>query len=185
MIAAGTVMIGESSYWKEPLLRTTKRLRRFKTATSELTERQLANIERDIFIGFFSVRKLFGASTKVTDATRLLKVQLLWYPNLSEVNWRNNHRIDELYDFNQKHYETRDVQFIAGRIIHSFIYIPYGDEQGGIEGIFFTSDIDRNKKLYEMTIDDVITIFEQVGNDYPTDIHWCKNPDGTETMTIS
>ena len=107
MIAAGTVMIGESSYWKEPLLRTTKRLRRFKTATSELTERQLANIERDIFIGFFSVRKLFGASTKVTDATRLLKVQLLWYPNLSEVNWRNNHRIDELYDFNHDRISVR------------------------------------------------------------------------------
>jgi hypothetical protein len=114
-----------------------------------------------------------------------MPVQLLWHPNLSEVNWRNNHRIDELYDLNQTHHETRDVQFVAGRIIHSFIYIPYSDERGGLAGIFFTSDIDRNKKLYEMTIDDVITIFNRVGNDYPTNIQWRKNPDGTETMTIS
>jgi hypothetical protein len=111
-------MIGESSYWKKPLLNIAKRLRRFKTNT-EITEAQLATIERDIFIGFFSVRKLFDAITKVTDATKLSKVQLLWHPNLKAVTWRNNHRIEELYDLDEQHYETRDFQFIAGRIIHS------------------------------------------------------------------
>jgi hypothetical protein len=59
------------------------------------------------------------------------------------------------------------------------------NEQGGLDGIFFTSDIDRNKKLYAMKIDDVISIFERVGNDNPTEIHWSKHPDGTETMKIS
>lgn len=176
-------MIRESSYWKKPLLSIAKRLRRFKT-DAEITERQLANIERDIFIGFFSVRKLLDAITKVTDATRLFQVQLSWYPNLKAVNWRNNHRIEELYDLNEHHCEMRDLQFVAGKIIHSFIYIPYAQEDGGLDGVFFTSDIDKNKKLYAMSIDDVITVFERVGNDHPHAIHWRRHADGTETMAI-
>jgi hypothetical protein len=177
-------MIEESADWKEPLLKMAKRLRSLKT-TEHLTEKSLAQIERDIFIGFYSVRKLLDAITRVTDATKSLQAQVSWYPNVIPVSWRNSHRIDKNYDLNKQQQETRDLEFIAGRIIHSFIFMPYIEEHGGLGGIFFTSDIDRNKKLYAMKIDDVITVFERIGNDYPTEIHWAKLPTGEETTTVS
>ena len=164
-------MIWESEDWKKPLLQMAKRLAFLKKA-EDLTEKQLAQIERDIFIGFDSVRKLLESITKLTDATKALQIQVSWYPNLSPVTWRNNHRLEILYDFGKPHQETRDLRFICGRIIHSFIFAPYVGDEGGLDGIMFTSDIDRNKRLYAMEIDDVITVFKCVGNDYPSDVHW-------------
>jgi len=61
-------MISESWYWKEPLLEAAERLRSFKRAR-ELHGEDLATIERDN-VGFHSIRKLFEAVAKVTDATK-------------------------------------------------------------------------------------------------------------------
>lgn len=175
-------MISESWYWKKPLLEMAERLRSLKSV-HELSEKQLIQIERDIFIGFYSVRKLLETITKVTDATKSSRVQVTWYPNRKPVNWRNNHRIDELYDFEKKFKETRDVWFISSRIIHSFIFTPYVGEQGGLAGIMFTSDNDKDTKLYSMDIDDVTKVFERVGNDDPTRVEWQKNPETADETT--
>jgi hypothetical protein len=84
-------MISESWYWKQPLLETAQRLTLLKSAT-DVSEEQLVQFEKDIFIGFYSVRKLFEAQTKVTDATKEAKFDLNWHPNKGEmVTWRNSH----------------------------------------------------------------------------------------------
>lgn len=177
-------MIWESSYWKQPLLEMAGRLRALKSAT-ELSEEQLVQIEKDILIGFYSVRKLFETVTKVTDATKQSRIELAWYPNRRSVNWRNNHKIDELYDLGTVSKETRDLWFVSGRIIHSFVFAPLIEEAGGLGGILFTSDTDRNKKLYSMGIDTVIDVFELVGNDDPTTIEWHRDADtGEETTKV-
>jgi hypothetical protein len=176
-------MIWESWYWKQPLLKMAERLRDLKSPQT-LSEEQLVQIEKDLFIGFYSVRKLFETGTKVTDSTKTKKVQITWYPNKKPVNWRNNHCIDELYALDQQHGETRDLWFVSGRIIHSFIFAPVvEDETGGLVGIFFTSDTDKDKKLYFMDIDTVIHVFELVGHDDPTTIEWKRNPETGEETT--
>jgi len=177
-------MIWESWYWKKPLIEMADRLKKFKTA-GDLDEEILAQIERDVFIGFYSVRKLIETITKITDATKSMRMQLCWYPNIKHVNWRNNHKIDELYDLRKKKKETRDIVFVCGRIIHSFIFTPVLDESG-LDGIFFTSDLDMQKKLYFLEVDDVVRIFECVGHDDPTAITWKRNQTtGEEQATVS
>lgn len=177
-------MISKSWYWKLPLIETAERLRSFQTA-SDLNEEQLTAIERDVFIGFYSVRKLFETITKVTDATKHLQVQVSWYPNRKHVTWRNSHRVHELYDLAKQLKERRDVWFISSIIIHSFIFTPYVEDQGGLAGIMFTSDRDKDIKLYSMDIDDVIAVFECVGNDDPTTIEWRRNAEtGKETTLV-
>jgi hypothetical protein len=61
------------------------------------------------------------------------------------VNWRNNHPIDKLYDFEKEYQETRDLEFIYGRFIHSFVFTPYLTEENRLAGILFTSDRDKIK----------------------------------------
>jgi hypothetical protein len=178
-------MIWESEDWKKPLRQMAKRLRSLKNA-DDLTEKNLTQIERDLFIGFYSIRKLFDAVVKVTNATRSSHVKVSWYPNLRPVDWRNNHRIESLYDFKRKRQESRDLQFIAGRIIHSFIFAPFVGEQGGLGGIFFTSDVDKDKKLYAMEIDEVITAFERVGTDGVSKIYRDRDPKtGKDILKLS
>jgi hypothetical protein len=175
-------MIAESSYWKQPLLEMAERLISLKTC-GDLGEEQMAQVERDVFIGFYSVRKLFEAFAKVTDTTRAAKVLVLWHPNRQPVNWRNSHKLNELYDFDSSTYEHRDVVFICGRIIHSFIFSPCTDDQG-LCGIFFNSDNDKQSRLYYMPVDEVISIFQRVGNDYPSELHWQEGDGGGKETTI-
>jgi hypothetical protein len=179
-------MIHKSGYWKKQLLEIAERLRSLKTVDpEELVEDDdwFSQIEIDIFIGFYSVRKLCDAVMLVTDATKSRTFSIAWHPNLEPVTLINHHRVDELYDFDTRRQETRDVQFICGRIIHSFVFMPYAEEQG-LAGILFASDTDKHKKLYAMKIDDVITLFERVGNDDPTDIHWHRTPTGEEITEV-
>jgi hypothetical protein len=178
-------MIWESSDWKEPLLLIANRLRKLKTS-GELTEKQLARVERDIFIGFYSVRKLIETITKITDDTKAMKVDVEYYlyNQIKPVTLLNWHRIEEFYDFGEVHNESRDIKFICGRIIHSFIFMPLTDENG-LTGILFTSDIDKHKKLYSLNIDEVIKIFKRIGNDYPYSEQWTINPEtGEETIIV-
>lgn len=68
--------------------------------------------------------------------------------------------------------------------MHSFIFSPVFNDQG-IEGIFFTSDTDKDKKLYFLPIDTVVEIFERVGHDYPKHISCNYDPDtGKETTVV-
>lgn len=176
-------MIWESWHWKRPLIETAQRLRALKDA-AEPSEEQFVQLEKDIFIGFYSVRKLFETQTKVTDVTRATKLEVSWHANKGKrVTWRNNHKLDELYDLSQMSTEIRDAGFICGRIIHSFVFAPViGDK--GLEAVLFTSDTDKDKRLYSLHIDRVIELFELVGNDDPTEVHWQRDPDTDEEITV-
>lgn len=178
-------MIPDGYYWKKPLLEMARRLKK-SNAFAEPSDAQLARIERDVFIGFYSVRKLIESEAKVTDAIKRMKVNVEWYPNRLPVTWRNNHRIDDLYDLSSPGKEIRDIEFVCGRIIHSFVFVPVWDEHGhGLATFMFTSDIDRNKKLYSLSVDEVIQIFESFGSNYPRNIIWRIDPvTGDETTLI-
>lgn len=174
-------MIFESQYWKQPLLESATRFRSF-TCSKELIEEDLVCIEKDIFVGFYSIRKLMD-TVKISDSTKKYKLQFISYPNIEKVNWLNNHKLDELYDFDKNIEETRDLRFVCNQIIHSFIFMSNENEDGGLGGILFTSDRDKDKKLYSLPIDLVINVFEIVGNDYPAHSVTVRDPETGELDT--
>ena len=177
-------MISESWSWKRPLLQAADQFHELKSAV-ELTDEQLSQLEREIFIGFYSVRKLFDAVAMITDATKAMVINLEWHPNLEAVTWRNSHKISEAYDLSVSNYETRDVRFICGRIIHSFVFAHCVEADGGFAGIFFASDIDKDSKLYFLHTDKIIDIFQRVGNDDPVNIVWSKDQQtGKEKLVV-
>ena len=159
-------MIWESCYWKDPLLESATRLCEYSESTS-LEESQLVQIEKDIFIGFYTIRKLMD-TIKIKDSTRNIKAQLQWSPNIKLVDILNSHRINELYDLKQTSQETRNLKFLCDQIIHSYIFMPAQNEKGGLFGFHFTSDRKKQEKLFYISVQDVINIFNLVGNDYPT-----------------
>ncbi|WP_027390599.1 hypothetical protein [Chrysiogenes arsenatis] len=174
-------MIWESCYWKEPLLESALRLSEYSGSES-LDESQLVQIEKDIFVGFYTIRKLMD-TVKITDSTRDLKVQIDWSPNIKQVDLLNNHRIDELYDLNKVGKEERKLKFICDQIVHSYIFMPEENEYGGLAGFYFTSDKDRQKKIFYIAVQGVIDIFNVVGNDYPSGSEYIRNPETGEFYT--
>jgi hypothetical protein len=176
-------VIHESYYWKQPLLDSSKRFEEYQSF-SDIDAETYVQIEKDIFIGFYSIRKLLDTDTKVTDDLKTRKHKLSWYKHIGdEVTWRNNHKLDELYEFCKTHEEERDLWFIASRIVHGFIFNIIVNENGGFDGILFTSDTDKNKKLYMLTVEQVIALFELVGNNDVTQIRWHRCPETGKGIT--
>jgi len=112
-------MIWESSYWKEPLIKAADWLRRvrFRENTREVT---FVRIEKEIFVGFYAIRKLLDTVT-VADSTKKQTYELVWYPNIRSVDMLNWHRLEELYNMKRERKETRDIRFICNLFIPKLI----------------------------------------------------------------
>lgn len=173
-------MITESYYWKKPLLTGANFIRKYMDEEN-ITDAQFARIEREIFIGFYTVRKLLEATGKVSPETRDLQVSLKCYPKRSGqplVDWYNRSEFWELYDLEDGRCERRDLLYVANQMVHSFIFVLSGHDDG--HGAFFTSDRDKKSRLSFITTSEIVRIFEIVGNDYPSGFNAWRDPDTGE-----
>jgi len=168
-------MITESYYWKKPLLTGAKVIRKHMDS-EDVSEAQFAQIEREIFIGFYAIRKLLEATGKVSVETRVMKVALKRYKKRAGqpiVDWYNRSEFWELYDLDKPAQELRDLLYVAHRMVHSYIFILCGDDDG--HGAFFTSDRDKDTRLHFIGTDEIVRVFEVVGQDYPSSFHACRD----------
>ncbi len=177
-------MIFESSYWKDDLLKIAERMKR-RQVQKRWTERSLANLEKDVFIAFYSIRKLFEArklSINVTDSP----VNLTSYKAISEVTRLNKHKIDEKFDLSNGSDEKQKLIFLCNQLIHSYIFeIGVEEETNGLSSIFFCSDRERNRKLYQLELSELLRILESVGTDYPTAYMWTYEDNEKDYRVVS
>lgn len=166
-------MICESHYWKRPLLRTATWLERWRL-DENVSERDLARIERELFVGFYAIRKLLE-TFKVSPSTRQRTYLLVWSPGIGTADYMNWHRLDEHFDLDDLHEERHDLMFLCNQFIHSFIFLPTIDEDGALGGVYIASDRIKKYKLYFIDIAQIVDAFRTVGRDYPTRLHLRRN----------
>ncbi|HDR8995990.1 TPA: hypothetical protein QDB01_001892 [Burkholderia vietnamiensis] len=166
-------MISESHYWKRPLLRTATWLERWRL-DENVSERDLARIERELFVGFYAIRKLLE-TFKVSPSTRQRTYLLVWSPGIGTADYMNWHRLDEHFDLDDLHEERHDLMFLCNQFIHSFIFLPTIDEDGALGGVYIASDRIKKYKLYFIDIAQIVDAFRTVGRDYPTRLHLRRN----------
>lgn len=173
-------MITESYYWKRPLLTGAAIIRKYMDK-EDITDAQFARIEREVFIGFYAVRKLLEATGKVGPETRDMKVALKWYPKRPlqpVVDWYNRGEFWELYNLEDPRGEQRDLLYVAHRMVHSFIFVLSGDDDG--HGAFFTSDRDKETRLNFLSTDEIVRVFQAVGSDDPSGFRAWRDKDTGE-----
>ncbi len=160
-------MIYESSYWKDDLLKIARRMSQ-RINQQRWTERSWVNVEKDIFIAFYIIRKLLEAK-KLMTALESLSIELNVFPTLGKaVNRYNRHKIDELYNFCETVEQKKKLQFVCNQIVHSYVFsIEIDEESGGLKSILFCSDQERNKCLYSLSAKTMVDIFMQIGNSDP------------------
>lgn len=161
-------MIWESRFWKEDLARLALQLQR-RRAQRRWPERSLAKLEKEVFIGFYAIRKLLEAERL---SERLTKTQVpieafrhTGAARITKFNW--NRKVFDAYDFEKPLKERVTVKFLCDQVIHSYIYKEVFDDKGGLFGFLISSDWERSKKLYRVSIADLIKLFTSVGRDYP------------------
>ena len=169
-------MIWESGYWKVPLLSAAKWL--CAVRLSERTcESTYVRIEKEIFFGFYSIRKLLD-TVKVSNATKATTYKLTWSPNVKPVDDLNWHQLDKCYDLSTEHTEIRDIRYLCDQFIHSYVFIVAGEFR--IDGIYVASDRVRNKKVYFVPLPHILHAFRLIGRDYPSTLVHVKDPNTGE-----
>ncbi len=162
-------MIWDSVYWKNDLLRMAKEMTRKKNMLI-WRDRSFAKFEKDIFYTFFAIRKLAEAN-KLSDDTVSMAIKLrICPPKLSNVTNSNWHNIERFFYLNRREDGEKTLKFVCDQMIHSYIFCPVFDENNMLEGVLFSSDFQRNKKLFFVDIDTVITILNICGNDFPNKV---------------
>ena len=121
-------------------------------------------------LGFYSIRKLIEAK-KLSDSVVNQNITASAYTwkgqPVTRVNWLD---VDKLYNFDSPQAITKNLMFFCNQFIHSYIFLESFNDVHELDGVFVSSDKKRCQALYSLEIDEIIRIFEQVGNDYPTNI---------------
>jgi hypothetical protein len=155
-------MIWDSQPWKTEvarfaaLLRKRKRQKRWhKTAN--------AKVEQGVFYLAYAVRKLIEAK-KISDEVEARRVNVDEHAPLGEaVDFMNWHKLDKLYDLASSKPSDLSVLDFCNQVIHSFVFsILWHEEAGGIEGFFISSDRQRAKGLFHVSLDEVLELTDAI-----------------------
>jgi hypothetical protein len=170
-------MIYESRFWKDDLIKQANFLRA-KTKQRRWTEASSARLEQAIMLGFYSIRKLVE-SQKLSNAVINQKITASVYvwkgKPVTRINWV---KIDELYDLEKPKTVSKDLLFFCHQFVHSYVFWEYFEEDTRfVEGVFVSSDRERHRNLYSLSISQIIALFEQIGNDYPENFALVYNPE--------
>lgn len=162
-------MIHVSSYWKEDLIKLADKLL-LRMVQKRWGEKNFFTLEKEIFLGFYSVRKLIESkkvSEKLTNKSYV--VQKLNFVGDPEVIIPKSADSDFNLIRDAEKSSLTTVQ-ICNQIIHSYHFIPFFPNGKNLIGFFFCSDFERKKCLYLITIFEVSDIFKTIGQNYPNRI---------------
>ncbi|MEX2485054.1 MAG: hypothetical protein WED10_10855 [Brumimicrobium sp.] len=166
-------MIFESHYWKDPLLELVLKIQEWEQ-NKNLREPELSDIERELMVGFYSVRKL-AQSNKLSDKILDENLKVLVFPNIKKVNLMNKFWIQKNFDLQSSTEKSLNIKFLYNQIIHSYIFVISESQAGGLNGINFCSDYKKNEALYFLSTEEIKRIFRKVGKDYPAQGHMVYN----------
>ncbi|MDP1946158.1 MAG: hypothetical protein Q8L77_01545 [Nitrospirota bacterium] len=141
-----------------------------RTKQRRWPERSLAKLEKEVFIGFYGIRKLLEAR-KLSDrlSKKCVAAEAFRYTGARQItiyNW--NSKFADAYDFENSAKINMSLEFICNQVIHSYVFKEVFDEGGALAGIFISSDRKRNESLYYISLPELIKVFLSVGSDYPT-----------------
>lgn len=165
-------MIKQDSYWRKELkgiaFKLEKRYRQQKW--SAITE---FNFEKEIFIGFFIVRKLMEndyVSLKIVS----LNYEVMTYPHTPKIDAKHF-----LHNINLMKGEevTISIKSLCNQFIHSFNLTPFIPRDSEMTGIYFCSDFFKSKKLFYIQLIKIIELFLAVSNDLfrPLNLNFINN----------
>ena len=159
-------MITESRYWKNDLLKQAQSLQR-RVSQKRWAETSFARVEQSVMLGFYAVRKLIEAK-KLSDDVANQSLRLITYPWSGKTVTRTN-RLDyrELYDLDRSQTVSRNLAFLCNQVVHSYLFALSFDDADKFNGVLVASDRERHQALYFIGNQQIVGLFEQVGNDYP------------------
>lgn len=174
-------MIWESRYWKDDLLKASLDLRR-RRKQKRWVDASFARLEQRIMLGFYGVRKLRD-SRKISDRLRHRSVPLDEFVATGKsIDLLNRIDIDDLYRMDTPQATEKSLEFVCNQIIHSYVFTPGFNEEGFLEDLFFASDRQKDLGVFRIKIDEIVSVFEEVGNNDPSYMRMTRRQAGNRTV---
>ena len=173
-------MIWESGFWKEELQRQAEALK-LRRRQKRWPQASFAKVELCLMHGFFSIRRLLE-SRKLSDETASANFNVTKIPARGKaVHHFNWHHLEGLYDFSAASETRIGLRDLCNHFVHSYVFQLAFDEQG-LDRVFVTCEFKRRSHLYVVGIDQIIRLFEKVGQDYPSELDGKYDPRQGEWM---
>ena len=163
-------MIEHDSYWRKDLIKFGERLEK-RYRQRKWSERTLYNIEKEVFLSFYIIRKLIERESMeggVVDS-QIIHAQhiITMYPIVTGVTLsRDPKMFAHNYLFREQSVKL-NLKKLCDQFIHSYIFSPFAPVRRDMLGIFFASDRQSKTGLYYITLIKVIEIIISAGRNRP------------------
>jgi len=147
-------MISNIELWQEYLVRTANSLLH-RMVQKKWSDRSVFCLEKELFLGFFTARKLIEANAVTRDCIAKT-IQVIRFPTMKMPDGIDLDRLpyEVVPDSKKTAFSIRDV---CNLFIHSWHIVPFG-ANGVMVGFFITSEFERKKGIYLITIFELVEI---------------------------
>jgi hypothetical protein len=173
-------VIEQQLYWRRDLLNFAERLEK-RYRQKNWSDRTRYNIEKEIFLSFYIVRKLIE-SRKINRSVSGSHHSVFWYPIIIGERPSTNPKMFVftylLYHGWREHWSPAEI---CNQFIHSFIFSPFrlGPLRGDMLGVYFASECQSKTGLYYIPLIKVLEIIMSAARNRPTKLKPRTMPEGT------
>jgi len=161
-------MVYESYPWKQDLLCRKRLILKYNNYEQFEKNEDTAYtvIEKGIFYSAFIIRKLIDCKGKLSDDAENYEFQVKARKPLRQINLMQRWPEEDSHDWENEVILTVNGKNICNWLIHSYIFFTVSDEKTPFSSFCVSSDYDRNKYLYMISMDDWIKYMDFIGTDY-------------------
>lgn len=161
--------MSESQWFKDDLLKFATQLHDWHIA-NRWSEKRIYEYEKNALCSFAIIRKL-SQTLKICSTVKNKQYDIFSYkPTDKKIDYMNNYKLHTLYDLNNQNVERQLISFICNQIIHSFVFGIIFSENKKESILIFSSDENKDKKLYGLSSAVIIEILNNFGNCYPSEV---------------
>jgi len=165
-------MLYESHPWKQDLLRRKYLITKYNSFEQfeKNSDAAYTVIEKAIFYSAFIIRKLIDCKSKLSDEADNYKFQVQARKPLKQIDLMHRWPESDSHDWENEISITINGREICNWLIHSYVFFTMEDEDVPVSHFCVSSDFDRNKYLYMISMDDWIKYIDFIGKDYVAEI---------------
>ena len=181
-------MVWESWYWKHRLKLLADEIELISDQDDASTL-DVSNLEISIFSGFFLIRKLIEAQTKLSLRTENQNVRCQVsgkIPDTPRIDVMSRFDWYELYDLNAFQPTNVILKQLCNIFMHSaFLWMIYDgetdeEEGGAVTGVHVTSEYEKEKHVYWIEISEILRVFRSVIKDQQDVLSMERDPETKE-----
>lgn len=174
-------MVSHPKYWRKDLNKMSESLKK-RYNQQKWDVRSENKVEKEIFIGFFMVRKLIE-NDHVAQAIKDRNIELMEYDKIGDTYDDDPSKFPRNYDLMNGNKIQLTYRKLANQFVHSYYFSPFVPVNKSLVGFYFASDWNRSERIFYLRLLEVIQAYNSVYENKLLDFELIHNSDNTYTVS--